>query len=656
MTQRKIRLIVPGLIVLIVMIMLTQNSAMSGPGEHGGVNLFAQNTCPPSPSNTPGNSSSPTPTPTPPPPPPPTVTPTPTRTPVGQFPNTPTPSPYVPSSTPSATASPSPTKTPTPECVSSICGGCDEVGLSHSYYKPPRTQFVVSFHGPMNPPTPSCSLYNIQLNTFDPPDCIDMLTVVYNPNYSNWAAFELRDDCYTDYIEVGATITWWDGYACEGVQCFDVKRWDLLTADIVGLWETNNPSNRIFNPTRKDDPIDSDHHPDANGDTYGTFRNKLYIVESPDGYYHVSLQLEEQTNMVYAVYYEDTKLTEGEFPEPVPGSPDEPADIVFSHPDGWFDDDIIDFEIRVGNEHNHDYRNGQLDDTEVIPLRIEDTGENVLGLPIVRGYNSDHYDSCLSKLDMVFWDPWVKNARTLLRIFLDDGIQSITDPDYLPEGITTSFDAYNDPFAKWLTHNCGASFNEYHEAQIKTYTWDSSKKMADLVAKSYTLNKAAKEYFIDNVLPDVEEYFADKPNFHQATFPLIGDSYLINHEDLSPTWVWTTPGSVTVDFKDPNVPKEIDDGFASLGRANLIEHKAKFTIQKRFSEFCVIKARYWGEVRDLYDFNVEQNGPGHWAAAVQIGNASRAPGRIFKHKVIFNQDVNFPFMINSWKNERNINE
>ena len=104
MMQRKIRLIVPGLIILIVMIMLTQNSAMSGPGEHGGVNLFAQNTCPPSPSNTPGNSSSPTPTPTPPPP-----TATPTRTPVGQHPPTFTTTPINPSTFTS-------TPTPTPVC------------------------------------------------------------------------------------------------------------------------------------------------------------------------------------------------------------------------------------------------------------------------------------------------------------------------------------------------------------------------------------------------------------------------------------------------------------------------------------------------------------------------------------------------------------
>ena len=107
MTQRKIRLIVPGLIVLVVMIMLTQNSAMSGPGEHGGVNLFAQNTCPPSPSNTPGNSSSPTPTPT---PPPPTATPTRTPTPVGQHPPTFTPTPVC---SPTVTLTPTPTPSET---------------------------------------------------------------------------------------------------------------------------------------------------------------------------------------------------------------------------------------------------------------------------------------------------------------------------------------------------------------------------------------------------------------------------------------------------------------------------------------------------------------------------------------------------------------
>ncbi|MCX6997985.1 MAG: hypothetical protein NTV49_13095 [Kiritimatiellaeota bacterium] len=58
---------------------------------------------------------------------------------------------------------------------------------------------------------------------------------------------------------------------------------DVLKVEFTLLWETKNKANQIFNPARKDDPVDDNQAPDANDNTYGVPRNYLYMVPEPDG-------------------------------------------------------------------------------------------------------------------------------------------------------------------------------------------------------------------------------------------------------------------------------------------------------------------------------------------------------------------------------------
>lgn len=130
----------------------------------------------------------------------------------------------------------------------------------------------------------------------------------------------------------------------------------------VSMWETNNPANKICDPTLQDERP-------------AMPSNMLYLVESPvDEKYHLTLKIETplRKKVMYGVFLNGsfgilTKVPDSDGFFPVTG--DCQADIIFNHLLSPFasKNHANDFIIRVGYDLND---NGILDNAEIVKLTV----------------------------------------------------------------------------------------------------------------------------------------------------------------------------------------------------------------------------------------------------------------------------------------------
>ena len=413
----------------------------------------------------------------------------------------------------------------------------------------------------------------------------------------------------------------------------------VLKVEFKELWETTNRVNQVFNPTPKDDPPP-------------TLANKIYVVESPDSLYHVTLDVDDQpasmrSKLMYAVFVDGAKISGSDGFYPATG----PADITFDHPSLSAAVEK-DFELRVGYDLNG---NSVLDSTEEMPLFVKNTVGTVIGSPIARGTSSPRYPVAMGVVDAAVLDTvTLPHASRLLQIFRDGAATGLPTGKAPTATIPVTFNCYSDPWAVWLTHNAGASFNSFGTASIQQYVWDASTSLADLVCKSHQMKTAAESFYNSTVLTVANSFFATNPVGTTATFPLDGTAYNIPHTDESPLWVTNYLAGVTVTFDEPsqwNVG--FDDVFGTIGRGRVLSHTARYTVEKRsdiFGDYLkVTLVNYAGVVEDLYDFNQDGGGAGEEAAIIQLGHGNggygsgRTSGVIYKDRIEFNQNLSNPF-------------
>jgi hypothetical protein len=423
------------------------------------------------------------------------------------------------------------------------------------------------------------------------------------------------------------------------VSCKESKSITVIKVEFKELWETANRVNQVYNPTPKDDPPP-------------TLANKIYIVESPDSLYHVTLDVDDQpasmrSKLMYAVFVDGAKISGSDGFYPATG----PANIIFDHPSLSAAVEK-DFELRVGYNLNG---NSVLDSTEEMPLFVKNTFGTVIGSPIARGTTSPRYPFAMGVVDAaVLNTATLKHASRLLQIFRDCATTGLPTDKAPTATIPVTFNCYSDPWAVWLTHNAGALFNSFGTASIQQYVWGSSTSLADLVCKSHQMITAGESFYYSTVLTVANSFFATNPVGTTATFPLDGTAYNIPHTDESLSWVTNYLAGVTVTFDEPfQLNLGFDDVFGTIGRGRVLSHTARYTVKKRSDIFDnyleVTLVNYAGVVEDLYDFNRDGGVPGEEAAIIQLGHGNggygsgRTSGVIYKDRIEFNQNLNNPF-------------
>ncbi|MCZ2076633.1 MAG: hypothetical protein LC130_16750 [Bryobacterales bacterium] len=425
----------------------------------------------------------------------------------------------------------------------------------------------------------------------------------------------------------------------------------VLSVDFTEMWETENEANKIFNTTRKDDPVD-DEDPDANGDTYGVPRNYLYMVPDPnDGTYKVTLKADIQPadlrTRFYAAGYVGSQIVSGS--GRIAFDSNGECELNFLHPGS--SDGVENFTIKVGFDQNG---NNELDSGDLlVPCSVKNTTTGqVIGDPIVRGSSENRYASAKDSVDDIVNGDWttpgwltslvLPHAKRLLQIFRDGSASGVPSDKQPTSSSSLSFNAFTGSFAEWLTHNSGAAFDSSGSATITEYSWDESTSLADLVGTAPQIEDEVTDFYNEWVYPYVTNYFASLPVGSSNDFPSSIGGFDVAHTNESPPWV--TPYTTTLDTWLPNTG---DDVNGAIGRGRLVVHKARYRVEKRGyfpNDLVVTEVHSWGEVQDLYDFNHDAIGEteaARDAAILQIGfgngsyGSSRNRGKIFRDRIEF---------------------
>ena len=424
---------------------------------------------------------------------------------------------------------------------------------------------------------------------------------------------------------------------------------DAFSIDFIEMWETENRANMIFNSTPKDDPVDDDQDPDANGETYGVPRNYLYLVPDPaDGAYKVTMKADiqpaELRPLVYAAGYVGSQIVSGS--GRVPFDLDGECDLNFLHPGS--SPGVEDYIIKVGFDQNG---NSELDSGDLsMPCSVKNTTtDEIIGDPMVRGSSEDRYADAKSVIDnrVSVWGteaPVLEHARALLRIFRDGNAAGVPIDKQPSSSTNQNFNAFVGDFAEWLTHCSGTSFDDGGSAALAEFYWNENTSLADLVASAPQIEDEATAFYDQSIYQIVTNYFANMPIGTTNVFPSSVGWYDIAHASESPAWV--APGTPTIELNSWLWDK-VDDVNGAIGRGRLLFHKVRYTVEKREtlfgSELIVAEVRAWGGVSDLYDFNHDVDGTAQDAAILQIGygngsyGSSRNRGKIFRDRIEFNK-------------------
>lgn len=442
-----------------------------------------------------------------------------------------------------------------------------------------------------------------------------------------WAVYRCEDD---EWIDGGAGGVFSPGELPPGNYrvevyfsgLFEDGSWGYLSVGwlhvvdvrLERLYETSNPVNRIFNPTRKDDTSgnfvgEKEHAGTSNEERYAAPRNYLYVVGAPDtGNFNVSARFnaigaEGCTNYYCAFYDGETKI---------PGSEtnvDFTADAVeFSIP--AMNTDAVDvlYQLRGGLDLNG---NHSLDSDEASSFTVYTNSERRLKKAYVKGITlsgfAEHlgdlenkvycYSQSLSDNPPSFVAP---AARSLLALFYGNGNQEMLDSQWVPTIVTNMhFDAFSTNcscFAEWLTHNSGAEFDSSGVTDIVQYVWCRNSRMSRYLAggNPFVLKSSSvlpyvlppglipggivgdvgiriesatptgvwlKDFYDVNVRSLAEEFLRDAPVGTETNMPSSAEWYRPGnmatnypYASLSPPWV---PGATIV--------VGTDDGYGGWG-------------------------------------------------------------------------------------------
>lgn len=473
------------------------------------------------------------------------------------------------------------------------------------------------------------------------------------------------------------------------------------------LYETSNPVNRIFNPTRKDDVSgnftgEKEHAGTPNEERYAAPRNYLYVVGNSDtGNFNVSAQFdaigaEGCTNYYCAFYNGESKI---------PGSEtnvDFTADVVeFSIPATTTDAVDVLYQLRGGLDLNGDH---SLDGDEATSFTVYTNSERRLKKAYVKGITREKYvHDCAAKNGEVFFmndnpaSAVLPHARTLLTLYYENGSLAHLNSNLLPSDQLTEsvrFSAFSTDctcFAEWLTHNSGHDFNAQGEVNITKYIWTADSEMSEFMSRRVPLSlqvvpqesnpfiddampsatgERLMQYYDANVRATAESLLADADDGQQVVLPSETDWYDGSgiFSSLSPSWV---PGMTLeiggvdgyangYDIPIRDALGNTDgisefDAFGAIGRGRILNPRYRFTVRKEVNMFGlittykVVNVRFVCTLTDLYDFNYEDGGRAREAASLQIGYGCGAEagysghGKIFMHEIRIDANYEDPF-------------
>ena len=489
---------------------------------------------------------------------------------------------------------------------------------------------------------------------------------------------------FADIVDGG-----WPGYVSSG---------DLHVVDVRldRLYETSNPVNRIFNPTRKDDTSgnfagEKEHAGTPDEERYAAPRNYLYVVGAPDtGNLNVTAEftgtgVESCTNYYCAFY--------GERNDKIPNSEtnvDFTAEsVAFALPVPDVITNVL-YQLRGGLDLNG---NGSLDDDEASAFVVYTNSERRLKKAYVKGISNEKYEADRqAKSGEVFFlndnpaSTILPHARTMLTLFYDNGSSSHLNSNLMPSATVSSnliFDAFSTDcscFAEWLTHNCGLTFDNEGIANVWKYVWTEDSEMSDFISKRFpfalSLEPSEQSLLVDNSMPTVT---CDKlKQYYDNNVKSIAETMLENADDgakvilpseiswyecddiftsMSSNWV---PG-ITLSIGDSagyaggyGIPitdaiggtdrwDEFDAG-GTIGRGRVINPRYRFSVKKKvwlmglFTSYEVSKVEFACTLADLYDFNYEDGGRATEAASLQIGYGNGSvPNRSNRGKIFINE-------------------
>lgn len=484
---------------------------------------------------------------------------------------------------------------------------------------------------------------------------------------------------------------------------------DLHVVDVrlERLYETANPANRIFNPTRKDDTSgnfigEKEHAGTELEERYAAPRNYLYVVGDPDtGDFNVTAQFsatgaETCTNYYCAFYEGGVKVANSETNVDL-----NVGTVAFSIPATTTAATNVLYLLRGGLDLNG---NGQLDESESLPFAVYTNSERRIKLAYVKGITKELYArNCAEAEGEVFFagdnPAWLifPHARTLLTLYYEKGSLEHLNPILMPSPKLSEqipFDAFSTNctcFAEWLTHNSGLDFNDEGQARIMKYVWTADSAMSKFFAlrMPFALEMAPREqnplidestpsatcerlwqFYNANVRSQAEACLATAEDGREIFLPSATTWYdgSCMFDNLSSNWVPGVTlsvgsssgyadayGVVVRDLIGNTDEMNEYDAFGTIGRGRVLNPRYRFQVKKEVSlwglvtRYNVIGVEFSCTLTDLYDFNCEDGGRAAAAATLQVGYgngvASRCPehGKIFIHQIEIEKRYEDPF-------------
>jgi len=480
----------------------------------------------------------------------------------------------------------------------------------------------------------------------------------------------------------------------------------VIDVRLVRLFETANETNRIFNPTRKDDTTGN---PDAeteivNAGTlleerYAAPRNYLYTVGDPvTGNFNVSAQFDATgaegcTNYYCAFYQPDGQKAPG-----TETNIDLTAEsVAFSLPAPALVTNVV-WELRGGLDVNH---NTTLDSDEATPFAIYTNSANVVKHACLKGITKEQYEDSSDYIDNRV-DLWLygddtppaiifTRARTLLKIFYmctgDRGLAPELAPNIVnSNAVIHAFANDGSCFSEWITHNSGAEYDPNGSATVCDYTWDEGSDMSEFIASQWPFapkvptvgiinvnwtptqtGQILHQFYTNVVESQVISHMSDMEIGTVLTFPTNGGWYTQASStnffsSLSPSWVpgitvdvGINPGSPTTallsDFFATSGAADNYEAHITIGRGRILNPRYRFEVQKQNGDtgitFVVTNMIFGCTVMDLYDFNYEDGGAATHAAAVQLGFGNGTIQDRSEHGKIFTHKMyilkNYPY-------------
>jgi hypothetical protein len=476
------------------------------------------------------------------------------------------------------------------------------------------------------------------------------------------------------------------------------------------LWEAGNKCNQIRNDTPKDDSS-------GNFDcetimlkgkqcSFAAHRNYLYVAASSDNKIAVTERVKVDNSMrtvfnkyadrfICAAFRNGEVIEESQTPL---SATDLQAALEF---DGADEEVSEELQIRVGIDVDED---GKLGYGESMPLEVCKIKGNP-AYATVKAISKSKYDKHLDAIDgKVYFlrdNPpnfIAPHARSFLKLFYEPRSEQQLHAKFHPTRTESfdfnAFDSLGACFAEWLTHNCGADFNDSGEATIERYIWDASTEVSKFLSQrtpfalktSMTVDGSQCEYLTDtgrqllqfynnHVRYEAERLLLNSDDGAEITLPLNNRWYDTNEliragvfTSLSPSWV---PGltlnigsssnyggydALLVQVVTSNPAFDDFDAFGTIGRGRVLNPRYRFTIRKVVpwigkTRFEVVNVQFGCAVEDLYDFNYEDGELPANAAALQIGyreQGQRAKGKIYVHHIDILSSYDSPFSLNNF--------